>query len=185
MNHPLSTTPRLAEHMRALREARGLTLAAVAERSGVSKATLSRIENADTSPTAETLGRLAAVYALPISRLLAPLEQDYQPVVKRDQQLVWRDERNAFVRRSVSPSNGQLSLELIECDLGPEQTIRYAAPAVPGQEHHLYLLSGKLEVTAEGQSHALSPGDCLRYVLFGETVFRTGRSPCKYVIALR
>ncbi|PWJ21597.1 Transcriptional regulator, contains XRE-family HTH domain [Jannaschia seohaensis] len=171
--------------MRTLREARGLTLAAVAERSGISRATLSRIENGDTSPTAETLGRLAAVYALPISRLLAPLEQDYQPVVKRDQQLVWRDEEHSFTRRSVSPSNGQLSLELIECELGQKQTIRYAAPAVPGQEHHLYLLSGRLEVTVERHSHSLMPGDCLRYVLFGETVFRTAEHSCKYVIALR
>lgn len=180
----LTKTP-LAEHLKALREARGLTLAFVAEGSGVSRATLSRVENGETSPTAETLGRLANVYALPISRLLAPLEQDYQPVVKRNEQAVWLDEQHAFIRRSVSPSNGQLSLELIECELGPGQTIRYPAPALPGQEHHLYLLTGKLEVTVEGQPHLLLPGDCLRYVLFGETVFKTTDKTCKYVIALR
>ena len=174
----------LADHLKTLREARGLTLAAVAERSGVSRATLSRVENGETSPTAETLGRLANVYALSISRLLAPLELDYQPVMKRDAQAVWSDTQHAFVRRSVSPSNGQLSLELIECELGPGQTIRYPAPALPGQEHHLYLLFGRLEVTVEGQPHSLMGGDCLRYVLFGETVFKTTDTICKYVIAL-
>lgn len=179
------TKARLADHLKALREARGLTLAGVAERSGVSRATLSRVENGETSPTAETLGRLANVFALPISRLLAPLEPDYQPVMKRDEQAVWSDERHAFIRRSVSPSNGQLSLELIECQLGPGQTIRYPAPALPGQEHHLYLLSGRLEVTVEGQPNLLLPGDCLRYVLFGETVFRTAEEPSRYMIALR
>jgi transcriptional regulator with XRE-family HTH domain len=163
----------LADHLKTLREAGGLTLAAVAESSGVSRATLSRVEDGETSPTAETLGRLANVYALPISRLLAPLELDYQPVMKRDDQPVWSDTQHAFVRRSVSPSNRQLSVELIECELGPNQTIRYPAPALPGQERHLYVLSGRLEVSVEGQPHSLMSGDCLRYVLFGETVFRT------------
>lgn len=89
------------------------------------------------------------------------------------------------MRRSVSPSNGQLSLELIECELGRDQTIAYAAPAIPGQEHHLYVLSGHINISVEGQVHALMPGDCLRYILFGETVFSTTDSPCRYLIALK
>ena len=60
-----------------------MTLAVLAERSGISRATLSRIENAEVSPTAETLGQLAAVYALPMSQLLSPLEQGFQPVLRR------------------------------------------------------------------------------------------------------
>ena len=184
-NASTSTSVALAEHLRGLRERHGLTLATLADRSTVSRATLSRIENAETSPTAETLGRLAAVYALPISQLLAPIEPGFQPMRRRADQSVCRDPGHAFQRRSVSPSNGQLSLELIECELGPGETITYVGPALPGQEHHLYVLSGCVEITVEGTSHALAEGDCLRYILFGETVFRTTSSPCRYVIALR
>ncbi|MDU8914098.1 helix-turn-helix domain-containing protein [Aestuariicoccus sp. MJ-SS9] len=179
-----SEAAKLASHLRGLREAHSLTLAALAERSGISRASLSRIENAEVSPTAETLGRLATVYALPISQLLSPLEQDFQPVQRRASQAVWRDPEHAFERRSVSPPNGQLSVELIEGVLGAGQRIAYAAPAIPGQEHHVYVLSGGMEVTVEGIAHDLRAGDCLRYKLFGETVFRTDKTPCKYVIAL-
>ena len=175
---------KLASHLRDLREAQGLTLASLATRSGVSRASLSRIENAEVSPTAETLGRIAAVYALPISHLLSPLEQGFQPVLKRQDQAIWRDEAHDFLRRSVSPPNGQLSVELIEGTLGHGQRIVYPAPAIPGQEHHLYVLSGHIEVTVEGTAHRLTTGDCLRYVLFGETVFETGASACTYLIAL-
>ena len=175
---------RLANHLRDLRETHGLTLADLAQRSGLSRATLSRIENAEVSPTAETLGQLAAVYALPISQLLAPLDKGFQPLLRCDDQSVWRDPSHDFVRRSLSPSNGQLSIELIEGKLGRKQSITYAAPAIPGQEHHVYVLSGKMQITVEGKAYDLTQGDCLRYILFGETIFKTSTTPCKYVIAL-
>lgn len=177
-------TTRLADHLRNLRDRHGLTLAALADRSGVSRASLSRIENAEVSPTAETLGRLATAYALPISHLLGPLEQGFQPVHRRVDQALWHDPEHGFLRRSVSPPNGALSIELIEGALSAGQRIAYAAPAIPGQEHHVYVLSGEMEITVEGTSHRLRPGDCLRYVLFGETVFETSDAPCTYLIAL-
>ncbi|WP_415403305.1 helix-turn-helix domain-containing protein [Tateyamaria sp. SN3-11] len=162
-----------------------MTLAALADKSGISRATLSRIENSEVSPTAETLGRLAAVYAVPISRLLAPMEQVFQPVIPRADQAIWRDPEHGFERRSVSPSNGPLAVELIEGTIEPNQEITYTAPAIPGQEHHVYVLSGQIEIAVEGRPNALHKGDCLRYVLFGETRFRTGDAPCTYVIALK
>jgi transcriptional regulator with XRE-family HTH domain len=180
----LSESQKLASHLRALRERHNLTLATLADRSGLSRASLSRIENADVSPTAETLGRLAAVYALPISQLLSPLEQGFQPVLKRADQSTWTDPEHEFHRRSVSPPNGQLSVELIEGTLGKRQKIEYAAPAIPGQEHHVYVLSGHMQITVEGTPYDLRAGDCLRYILFGQTVFRTTDKPCRYVIAL-
>ncbi|THH38920.1 XRE family transcriptional regulator [Aliishimia ponticola] len=185
MTHPTVTSSApLGQHLRSLREGCDMTLDALARATGLSRATLSRIEKNEVSPTAETLGRLASAYALPISQLLSPMEQAFQPVIRRSEQAVWTDPGHAFTRRSVSPPSGQLSVELIEATLGEDQTITYAAPAVPGQEHHLYVLSGEIEITVEGRTHPLRQGDCLRYVLFGETVFRTAASPCSYVIAL-
>lgn len=177
-------TTKLASHLRGLRESHNLTLAALADQSGVSRASLSRIENGDVSPTAETLGRLAAVYALPISQLLAPMEPGFQPVLRRSDQATWRDPQHEFHRRSVSPSNGPLGIELIEGTLGADQLITYPAPAIPGQEHHVYVLAGGMQITVEGKPHDLTKGDCLRYILFGETVFKTSDTSCTYLIAL-
>ena len=180
----LCESHKLAHHLRGLREQKNLTLVALAERSGISRATLSRIENAEVSPTAETLGRLAAAHALPISQLLAPLEQGFQPVVRHKDQPIWCDPKHDFVRRSVSPSNGPLSVELIAGELGKRQSIEYAAPAIPGQEHHVFVLSGGMQITVEGTAHDLRAGDCLRYILFGPTLFETTDLSCSYLIAL-
>lgn len=179
-----SSSARLAFHLRALREQHAMTLDALAEKTGLSRATLSRIEKNEVSPTADTLGRLASAYVLPISQLLAPMEQSFQPVVRRRDQAVWNDPKHEFERRSVSPPSGQLAVELIEVTLGAGQSITYDAPAVPGQEHHLFVLSGQIGITVEGKPYDLRQGDCLRYLLFGESVFKTTDSPCNYVIAL-
>jgi transcriptional regulator with XRE-family HTH domain len=150
----------------------------------VSRATLSRIENGDVSPTAETLGRLAAAMTLPISQVLAPLDQGFPALVRHAEQSVWRDPANLYSRRAVSPPSGQLKLEMIECAIEPHQLIAYDQPAVAGHEHHLLLLAGALSLTVDGVKRDLLPGDCLRYRLAGPSCFETGAQPARYIIAL-
>lgn len=174
----------LAEHLRLLRTDRGITLQDLAQSSGVSRASLSRIENGEVSPTAETLGRLASAFALPLSQLLAPLEPEFPPLLRRAEQGTWTDPDGGFTRRSVSPPAGSLKLEIIECEIGPDRRIAYERPAVPGHEHHLVLLSGALTLTVDAERYELQPGDCLRYRLFGASSFETGDQPARYFIAL-
>jgi hypothetical protein len=52
-------------------------------------------------------------------------------------------------------------------------------------EHHLLLIEGRLDITVDGQSHALRPGDCLRYQLFGASAFATpADSGAKYILVV-
>jgi transcriptional regulator with XRE-family HTH domain len=174
----------LAERLRSLRVEKGLSLQELAERSGISRATLSRIENGEVSPTAETLGALAAAYAMTISRLLAPAERPFAPLIAREAQSVWHDPRHGFTRHIVSPPSGALSVEVIRGEIAAHQAISYEKPPIVGQEHHLIMLSGALTVTVDGATHRLKPGDCLRYRLFGASRFETGRSAASHLIVL-
>ncbi len=174
----------LSNYLKKLRTDRDLTLQALAEQSGISRASLSRIEKGEVSPTADTLGALATVYGLPISVLLSPLERDFEPLIRRGDQQLWLDDRNGFERRSVSPPSRSLKCELVEGALSPNQSIAYSAPAMPGQEHHLLLLSGALSITVEGNVYQLKTGDCVRYRLYGASQFETGRQAARYLIAL-
>ncbi|KGF67709.1 XRE family transcriptional regulator, partial [Hoeflea sp. BAL378] len=99
---------RLAERLRQIRVSRGWSLEALAEKSSVSRSTLSRIENAEVSPTAETLGSLSSAYQMSISQLLAPVETPFAPLVRSSEQSLWSDEANGFTRRIVSPPSGGL-----------------------------------------------------------------------------
>lgn len=182
---PNTLTPRLASRLKSLRHSNDWSLDELAAKSGISRATLSRLEQAKVSPTAEVLGKLCAAYALPISRLLMMVEDSFDALIPFDTQSEWDDPDTRFTRRTVSPPAGSLAGEVQECHLPPDTTITYDAPARPGLEHHLILLDGALTVTIEGRDHALTAGDCLRYQSFGDSQFCTNRDRgARYLLVL-
>ena len=175
----------IAQRLKGLRSERGWSLDELARRSNVSRATLSRLENAEVSPTASVLGKLCAAYGLTMSRLLRLVEDEFVPLVRRSGQFVWTDPTNGFQRRSVSPPAQALAAEVLECALEPGTRITYDLPPRQGLEHHLLLLEGQLDVTVEGHAYQLRPGDCLRYQLFGPSAFATPEScSARYILCV-
>ncbi|WP_145154547.1 helix-turn-helix domain-containing protein [Pseudomonas oryzihabitans] len=172
----------LAVRLKALRLERELSLEQLATLSGVSRATLSRLENAEVSPTTAVLGQLCSAYGLTLTRLLHSVESRYPAQVQRQAQQIWSDPAQAFTRRSVSPPAQALAGEVIESDLGPGVDIRYEASPRPGLEHHLLLLEGELQLWIEEQSYRLGVGDCLRYRLWGSSRFLSGPAGARYLL---
>lgn len=184
-SEPAEPGSRLAARLRALRVDRGWSLERLAEASGLSRSTLSRLETAEASPTAQALGRLGAAYGLSASRLLASAEAAFAARVTAADQPVWRDPETGFERRAVSPPAAGLSGEAVACSLPPGARIDYAAPPRPGLEHHLILRAGALTVTVDGVAHRLRPGDALRYQLHGASAFEAvGDAPAVYLLFL-
>jgi transcriptional regulator with XRE-family HTH domain len=186
MEHPpdeASIDRRIAQRLRGLRAERNWSLDELARRSNVSRATLSRLENAEVSPTASVLGKLCAAYGLAMSRLMYMVEDDFAPLVRRSSQPMWTDPAVGFRRRSVSPPAQTLAGEALECELEPGVRITYDRPPRRGSEHHLLLIEGQLEVAVDGQAYDLQPGDCLRYQLFGPSAFATpAQCGARYVL---
>lgn len=176
---------RLAARLAELREQRGWSLEELAQRTGVSRSTLSRLERAEISPTASLLGTLCTAYEQTMSRLLAEVESEPPQVVRAAAQSVWHDRASGFERRSVSPPHAGLRGEVVEGTLQPGSDIAYDAPPVPGVEQHIWVLDGAVEITANGRSHELEAGDCLRFRLWGTSRFRClGSRPVSYAIII-
>ncbi|MFF4833420.1 helix-turn-helix domain-containing protein [Streptomyces sp. NPDC001315] len=176
---------RLGARLAELRAERGWSLGELAERSGVSRSTLSRAERAEISPTASLLNRLCAVYGRTMSQLLSEVEAEPALLVRAAGQPVWEDRASGFVRRSVSPPHAGLRGELVEGRLAAGADIAYDRPPVPGLEQHIWVLEGALEVTAQDISHHLDTGDCLRLRVWGPTRFRCpGAVDARYVLAV-
>ncbi|MFR0355917.1 helix-turn-helix domain-containing protein [Streptomyces sediminimaris] len=176
---------RLGVRLAELRAERGWSLGELAERSGVSRSTLSRAERAQISPTASLLNRLCGVYGRTMSQLLSEVEAEPAQLVRAAEQRVWRDEASGFVRRSVSPPHAGLRGELVEGRLAAGADIAYDRPPVPGLEQHIWLREGALEVTAQDVEHRLTAGDCLRLRVWGPTRFRcAGPEGARYVLAV-
>jgi transcriptional regulator with XRE-family HTH domain len=162
---------RLAARLASLRAERGWSLDILAERSGISRTTLSRLEHGETSPTASLLGRLCTAYGRTMSRLIAETEAESPQHVHAAEQVIWIDPETGFRRRGVSPPAAGLGAELVEAVLPAGKTISYTAPAVQGLEQHIWMIGGTLALTLDGKTHHLEPGDCLRFRLFGPSRF--------------
>ncbi|MFI2411185.1 helix-turn-helix domain-containing protein [Streptomyces sp. NPDC018947] len=176
---------RLGARLAELRAEHGWSLGELAERSGVSRSTLSRAERAETSPTASVLNRLCAVYGRTMSRLLSEVEAEPALLVRSADQPLWEDRAAGFTRRSVSPPHAGLRGELVEGRLTPGADIAYDRPPVPGLEQHIWVLEGALEVTAQDVVHDLGTGDCLRLRVWGPTRFRcAGPADARYALAV-
>jgi transcriptional regulator with XRE-family HTH domain len=164
---------RIAQRIRSLRSARQWPLEELATRSGVSRASLSRIENGEVSPTAAVLCKVCAAFGLTLSRLMVLVEEGFAPFVPRETQLTWTDPDTGYQRRAVSPPATGLSGEVVESTLRPATRIAYENPPRLGLEHHLVMVEGALALTVSGHRHELRPGDCLRYRLDGGNIFET------------
>ncbi len=178
-------TNRLAIHLKTLRHASGWSLDQLAAKSGISRATLSRLEQAKVSPTTEALGKLCAAFGQPMSRLLMMVEDSFDALIPFDVQSESEDPETGFIRRSVSPRAGSLLGEVQECHLPPNTAITDDFSARPPQEHHLVMLDGALKVTMDSNSHALTAGDCLRYQSAGTCRFATSQDRgARYLLVL-
>ncbi len=92
---------RLARRLRLERDARGWSLADLAARSGVSKATISKIERQDVSPTAVILVRLAGAFDLTLAGLLLRAEGERGRLARAADQPIWRDPETGYVRKQI------------------------------------------------------------------------------------
>src|SRR5258708_32163618 len=81
----------IAQRLKGLRAERGWSLDELARRSNVSRATLSRLENAEVSPTATVLGKLCAAYSLTMSRRRHMVEDDFAPLIRRTTEGAWAE----------------------------------------------------------------------------------------------
>ena len=88
---------RLTQKLMQSRQRRGWSLADLAERSGVSKAMLSRIERGEASPTAALLARIASAFEATLAAFLTFEDQGERRLRRRaSDQPVWRDPQTDY-----------------------------------------------------------------------------------------
>jgi len=176
---------RIARRLARLRADRGWSLDDVAARTNISRATLSRLERSELSPTAAMLGKLCTLHGWTLSRLMAEAETQPPTLVPAAEQPVWQDPESGYRRRAVSAPGPGLRGELVEVHVPAGASVSFDASPIAGLEHHLWMLEGSLDLEVEGSRFKLRAGDCLRYVLAGATRFRgAGRRGARYLVAI-
>ena len=170
--------------MRAARVARGLSTSALAERSGVSRAMIAKVERAQAQPTAALLGRLSAALGLTLSELIARAEHADRRLARAADQPTWTDPDSGYRRRALSPASGG-PLELVEVELPPGAEVSYPADTYAFIHQQMWVLDGHLRFKEGDVVHELDPGDCLQLGPPAPCTFiNPTRRPTRYLVAL-
>lgn len=154
-------TSALAATVARARAERGLSTAELADRSGVSRAMISKVERAEAQPTAALLSKLSAALGLTLSDLIARAEDAGTRLLRRADQPTWTDPDTGYTRRAVSPPSGR-PLELVEVELPPHTTVSVPAETYAFIHQQLLVLTGTLHFHEGATVHTLHPGDCLQ-----------------------
>jgi transcriptional regulator with XRE-family HTH domain len=173
----------IAANLHRLRTSRRLSLAALAKRADVAKATLANLEQGRGNPTIETLWSLALALGVAFSDLLEDRRETTTVVVRAQQ--------GARVRGSTP--GGQLDLRLVDrIERGglvevfdmflPAGTEHLGSPHGSGVVERVFVHEGRITAGPVSEPLALGPGDYARYSGDGPHIYRSAGEDCHGVL---
>ena len=152
---------RLAQRLRALRKARGLTLDELAQQAGVTKSVISKIENFRVSPSLQSIAGIAKALGVPLAELFKDLEE--RPalvVVRREERLeVDRDPESPIRYFALAHKRSGKVMEPFLLEVPPRKEPR-ARKAHEGEEF-LMVLEGVIDYEHGEETVRLEAGDCV------------------------
>jgi transcriptional regulator with XRE-family HTH domain len=178
------TGARIARRLRLERDARGWSLADLAERSSVAKATISKIEREEMSPTAVILVRLAGAFDLTLAGLLLRAEGERERLSRAVDQPVWRDPDTGYRRQQVfcRPDH---PLEVVQIELPAGRRVAFPASSYAHIRQIVWVQAGALVVIEDGERHVLGAGDCLGFGPPSDvTLANETAASCSYLVVL-
>ncbi|MCA1783814.1 MAG: helix-turn-helix domain-containing protein [Dermatophilaceae bacterium] len=139
--------------LKAVRTRRGMTLMAVAERTGISKSTLSRLETGQRRPTLELLLTLSLTYRVPLDDLVGAPEVGDPRIRLRPGQVKGR----TVIPLSREPGAMQAwKIVIPTSKVDPEPRKHY------GHEW-IYVLSGRVRLLLGEEDWVLEPGEVAEF----------------------
>lgn len=151
---------KLGRKIKSVRTGKGITIQDIAERSGLSKGFLSQVENDKTSPSLNTLERIADALETPLTYLL--LGERHQPaLVRRGERQVLIDEASQGRVEYLSPISGR-SLQMVVVELPGGCAIGDDAHEHEGEEV-CWVLSGSVRMRQGETVAVVGEGDAFHW----------------------
>ncbi|EPM5599526.1 helix-turn-helix domain-containing protein [Citrobacter braakii] len=177
-----SINQRIGARIRIERECRGWSLTELAERAGVSRAMIHKIERGESSPTATLLGRLSGAFGISMSMLMARAEMQEGKLLRFADQPVWHDPQSHYLRRHVSPRS-DLPIDLVQIELPAGSDIPMPASSYVQARQLIWLQQGELVFVEGDVRHEMRAGDCLELGPPNDCRFINETAhPCVYLV---
>jgi transcriptional regulator with XRE-family HTH domain len=158
INDDIALDVRIAGNVKAQRQKCGLTIEALAEKSGISRAMISKIERAEASPTAVLLARLTNAMGITLSQVFN-VEVQNNPLVRAAERPVWKDPATGYFRRNVSPSIAPI--DIVDVTLPAGARVEHDNSVPLNLTQIIWILEGRLTMKVDTIEYDLGPGDSL------------------------
>jgi transcriptional regulator with XRE-family HTH domain len=153
------TTNLLAQAVRAHRESRGFSLGALAEKAGISKTSLSKIEAGQGNPSLDVLCRIASALGVPVGTLFGEESRPQLQVMRRDEGHVITSESGLAIRPILTEGRNHRT-EIYEMLL-PARVAYHSFAHLSGTQECIICIEGDLTLGPEGQEVHLHSGDAV------------------------
>jgi transcriptional regulator with XRE-family HTH domain len=176
---------RLGERVRALRRERGWTLEVLAQRSGVSRAMISKLERGEKNPTLVVAAKVAEGLGMNLSELVGVEEKRKVVVVPRGKGMTMRDPETGFERQLLSPSLGGRGVEFMRNVVPDGSTSGELPPHRRGVEEYVVVERGRLRAVLGGVEYVLEEGDAAYFEADVAHRFdNAGAGECSYYLVI-
>jgi transcriptional regulator with XRE-family HTH domain len=148
----------LADNIKAIREARGLSQQQIAKAAGIPRATWTNLESGAANPTLAVLVKVANALQIRLDELLAAPRQPARHL--RAAELPVRIKGQVSVRRLLPESLPGLDLERMSLPPGARMA---GVPHTPGTREYLTCERGTVELAVSGERYTLAEGDVVTF----------------------
>lgn len=152
-------TVQIARAIRAHRQARGLTVAALAAKAGLSKSSLTTIENGLGNPSVETLWRLASAMDVSLGAILDHEEPPPTRIIRADEALKIEYASGMSARLILGEGRNHRT-EVYEAT-APAGADYRSEPHAAGTEELVICQAGRVVTGSQLNEVELAPGDAL------------------------
>lgn len=153
-----TTSKHLADNVRQLREARGLTQQQLSKIAGIPRATWSNLESGTANPTLAVLVKVADALQTRLEELLSAPRTAARHV--RASELFARKRGSIEVRRLLPEALPGLEIERMTF---PAQASMTGVPHTPGTREYLTVEQGQVELSVSGELYLLARGDVVMF----------------------
>ena len=154
----------IGARVKALREAEGLSLRDLAERSGVSAPMLSQVERGETSPTLASAAKIAAGLELTLSQLLRLDEGQHVAVSRASGRRSLKRGGHRFEELTPPLPGQRADVSLHDLEPGATTGGREDPPMhEPGSRETAVVLAGSLALVVDGSRYDLGAGDSVTF----------------------
>lgn len=153
----------LGQKINDIRNAKGMTLKDLSEKTGLSVGFLSQVERGLTSIAILSLKSIAEALDTDLSTFFAPPKKNHSMVLRTYEQESFQYENSSYILSNLSGEMKNRNMEIMLVTILPGDDNGAPAKSPHAGEEFIYVLEGILTLHYNDEEHILYPGDSAHY----------------------